>query len=116
VGPWLAHKDSKVGTVLGRVSKSDKRYLPDQEAPEGYRSPYVPGWIGVRTTGDNWTPDYTGQYCVALYDSHAATSYLVACSGARFDSVEEAAKLYDRICPSPRLTLIAPHPGLSLTG
>ena len=28
-----------------------------------------------------------------MYDSHAATTYTVACSGARFDTVEEAVGL-----------------------
>ena len=45
-------------TMQGRLAKMDKRYLPDREAPDGYRSPYVPGWIGVRTMGENWTPNY----------------------------------------------------------
>ena len=42
-----------------RVPRLDKRHLPDQQAPPGYRSSYVPGWIGVRTVGEEaWSPEY----------------------------------------------------------
>ena len=45
--------------LQGRVGRLDKRHLADREALPGYRSPYVPGWIGVRTVDDShWTPDY----------------------------------------------------------
>lgn len=46
----------------GRTARIDKRHLPDQQLPdEGqpYRSPCVPGWLGVRVAEEEaWTPGY----------------------------------------------------------
>lgn len=40
--------------LQGRAARLDKRHLPDRQLPDGgeegraYRSPCVPGWLGVR--------------------------------------------------------------------
>lgn len=56
--PHPAHDLAVLAAKQGRHAKLDKRHLPDRQAPPGYRSPYVPGWIGVRTVDGNWSPEY----------------------------------------------------------
>ncbi|KAL4436382.1 hypothetical protein ABPG77_009944 [Micractinium sp. CCAP 211/92] len=97
VGQWIA--DPKRGTLLGRRQKMDLRHLPDRQPLETGRSHYVPGWLGVRVAEDTqWIPGYDGPYEIAFYDTNAAV--LVRVRSHSFDTVEEAARLYDKVALS----------------
>ncbi|EFN52584.1 hypothetical protein CHLNCDRAFT_138597 [Chlorella variabilis] len=106
VGPWIV--DRHKGTVLGRAARLDKRHLPDRQLPDGgeegraYRSPCVPGWLGVSIVESDeeqvWHPGYKGQYHPVFWDSHCAVKHKVP--SAYTETVEEAALLYDRMALS----------------
>eukprot|EP00884_Botryococcus_braunii_P001035 jgi/Botrbrau1/10932/Bobra.0025s0105.1 len=93
IGRWLV--DPKSGTLLGRQGL-DKRHLPDRKLPSNgiWRDRAVPGWLGVQTIDEPWSPSYKGAYTAVLWDRSCSVKLRV---GPLCDTVEEAARLYDRV-------------------